>query len=112
VNHRIFERKWRSRETPGACLSESLAAFTSPVNGRHEEFDPKVIYDPQHNRFVLVCLVGFVDSTSKIIVGFSQSADPNGAWNLYVLPGNPLNNSLWTDYPMLSLSKKRTFYYS
>ena len=96
-------------KTNSVSPNKSLAAFTSPVNGRHEEFDPKVIYDPQHNRFVLVCLVGFVDSTSKIIVGFSQSADPNGAWNLYVLPGNPLNNSLWTDYPMLSLSKKELF---
>lgn len=96
-------------KTNSVSPNKSLAAFTTPVNGRHEEFDPKVIYDPQQNRFVMVCLVGFVDSTSKIIVGFSQSADPNGAWNLYVLPGNPLNNSLWTDYPMLSLSKKELF---
>ena len=95
--------------TQSVFPNKSLAAFTAPINGRHEEFDPKVIYDPQSHRFVLVCLVGFVDSTSKIVVGFSQSANPAGAWNLYLLPGNPLNNNLWTDYPMLSLSKNELF---
>jgi len=88
---------------------KSLNAFTSPINNNHQEFDPKVMYDPNTDRFVLMCLVGFVDTTSKVIIGFSQTNNPNGNWNLYSLPGNPLNNNLWTDYPMISLTEKELF---
>ena len=88
---------------------KSLAAFTTPVNSKHQEFDPKVMYDPKADRFVLMCPVGFVDTTSKIIVGFSETNDPNGNWNLYTLPGNPLNNNLWSDYPMISMTEKELY---
>ncbi|MDO9000650.1 MAG: T9SS type A sorting domain-containing protein [Bacteroidota bacterium] len=88
---------------------KSLALFTTPINNLHQEFDPKVMYDPNTDRFVLVCLVGFVDTTSKIIVGFSQTNNPAGNWNLYSLPGNPLNNNLWSDYPMISMTDKELF---
>lgn len=95
--------------TSVASPVKSLAAFTTPVNNKHQEFDPKVMYDPKADRFVLMCPVGFVDTTSKIIVGFSQTNDPNGNWNLYTLPGNPLNNNLWSDYPMISMTEKELF---
>ncbi len=96
-------------KTSAASPIKSLAAFTTPVNNKHQEFDPKVMYDPKADKFVLMCPVGFVDSTSKIIVGFSQTNDPNGNWNLYTLPGNPLNNNLWSDYPMISMTEKELF---
>lgn len=95
--------------TSVATPAKSLAAFTAPVNSKHQEFDPKVMYDPKADKFVIMCPVGFVDSTSKIIVGFSQTNDPNGNWNLYTLPGNPLNNNLWSDYPMISMTEKELF---
>ena len=50
-----------------------------------------------------------MDTTSKLIFGFSQTNNPNGAWNLYTLPGNPLNNNLWSDYPMLAMTEKELF---
>ncbi|MBL7936359.1 MAG: T9SS type A sorting domain-containing protein [Bacteroidia bacterium] len=96
-------------KTSTASPVKSLSAFTAPVNNRNQEFDPKVMYDPKADKFVLMCPVGFVDSTSKIIVGFSQTNDPNGNWNLYTLPGNPLNNNLWSDYPMISMTEKELF---
>lgn len=74
-----------------------------------EEFDPKIMYDPQADRFILVCLNGFSDSTSHVIVGFSQTDSSSGAWNFYDLPGNPLNNSLWTDFPMFALTQNEIF---
>ncbi|MES2565416.1 MAG: T9SS type A sorting domain-containing protein [Bacteroidota bacterium] len=96
-------------KTSVATPPKSLAAFTTPINSKHQEFDPKVMYDPKADKFVIMCPVGFVDSTSKIIVGFSQTNDPNGNWNLYTLPGNPLNNNLWSDYPMISMTEKELF---
>ena len=89
--------------------SYNLHTITSVLGLQQEEFDPKIIYDPVANRFVFVCLNGFTDSTSNVIVGFSQSDTTNGAWNFYSLPGNPLNNNLWTDFPMISLSENDLF---
>jgi hypothetical protein len=88
---------------------KSLAAFTTPINNKHQEFDPKVMYDPDADRFVLLCLVGNVDTTSQVIVGFSQTSDPSGSWNLYTFPGDALNNGLWSDYPMIAMTKKELF---
>lgn len=88
---------------------KSLSAFTAPVNNYHQESDPKILYDPKTDRFVFMCFTGFVDTTSKLIVGFSQTNDPTGNWNLYTLPGNPLNNHLWSDYPMLAFTDKELF---
>lgn len=106
MNTNIF---FKNTATNQGYPGKSLSVFTTPINSRHQEFDPKVIYDPDYDRFILMCLVGNVDSTSKVIVGFSQTSNPSGAWNLYTLPGDPLNNNLWTDYPMISLTKKDLF---
>jgi hypothetical protein len=106
INTNIFIRNTVTNLNSPA---KSLAAFTNPINNKHQEFDPKVMYDPASDRFVLVCLVGFTDSTSKIIVGFTQTNNPAGSWNLYTLPGDPLNYGLWSDYPMISMTDKELF---
>jgi hypothetical protein len=87
----------------------SLSAFAAPLGTFSQAFDPKVTYDPVEDRFVLVFLNGFAPSTSSIVVAFSQTNNPKGAWNFYTLPGNPFNNNLWSDYPMISLSQKELF---
>lgn len=106
VNTNIYVR---DMATWSVSPQKSLALFTAPTNTFHQEFDPKVMYDPVKDRFVLVCLVGSVDTTSKVIVGFSQTNNPAGNWNLYTLPGDPLNNGKWTDYPMISMTEKELF---
>ena len=92
-----------------ALGTQSLSAFSSALGLPHDEFDPIVEYDPVNDRFILTCLNGFTDTTSSIILGFSQTNNPKGAWNLYSIPGNPKNNGLWTDFPMMSLSPKELF---
>jgi hypothetical protein len=87
----------------------SLSAFSNALGLVHDEFDPIVEYDPMSDRFVLLCLNGSIDTTSNIILGFTQTNDPKGAWNLYTIPGNPKNNGLWTDYPMMSLTQNELF---
>jgi len=106
INSNIYYRNTNNDSVPAA---KSLLAFKNPVNTFNSAYDPKVIYDPNADRFVLVCLIGNEDSTSKILVGFSKSNKPSGAWNLYLLPGNPLNDTSWTDYPMVSLTEKEFF---
>jgi hypothetical protein len=87
----------------------TLDAFAQPLGLPHSKFDPKVVYDPLADRFVLVFLNGYLDSTSRIIVAFSQTNNAAGDWNLYELPGNPLNNSTWSDYPVIGISTHELF---
>nr|MBK9650913.1 T9SS type A sorting domain-containing protein [Bacteroidota bacterium] len=87
----------------------SLHALSTSLGLQNEEFDPKVMYDPSLDRFVVLFLNGFSDSTSNVVVGFSQTNKPNGAWNFYSLPGNPFNNGLWTDFPMMALTNDELF---
>jgi hypothetical protein len=87
----------------------SLGAFATALGNPNVKYDPKTIYDPVQDKFIIVFLNGFTDSTSSITVAFSATNDPNGAWNMYELPGNPFNNGLWTDYPMLAMTNQELF---
>jgi hypothetical protein len=88
----------------------SLDDFFAPLGlATSDAFDPKVLYDPEQDRFILVALNGFTPTTSDIVVAFSQTNDPVGPWNLYSLPGNPLSDTSWTDYPIISMSEKEVF---
>lgn len=90
-------------------LTKSLDAFASSLGLLQWTFDPKVIYDPLEDRFIIVFLNGVTYQTSNTVVAFSQTNDPTGNWNIYKLPGNPLDNKLWSDYPMIAITKKDFF---
>lgn len=72
-------------------------------------YDPKLIYDPLADRFILVFLRNNDPTNSAIVVAFSSTSNPLDDWNVYLLPGNPLNNNRWTDYPALSISDKELY---
>lgn len=90
-------------------LSKSLSGFAMPLALTGSKYDPKVCYDPGADRFIMVYLNGYTWQTSRIIVGFSQTNDPSGAWNLYALNGNPLADSTWSDYPVIGISNEDLF---
>lgn len=97
-------------DTSGTALfSKSLSAFADTLGVLGYTFDPRVIYDPVADRFVLTFLNGYLDSTSQIIIAFSQTSDPDGLWHFYLLNGNPLNNSTWSDYPAIGLNQNEFF---
>lgn len=66
--------------------------------------DPRLLYDPAEDRWVLLFFVGNTPSTSEIVVCFSQTNDPAEGWNMYTLPGNPLNNNRWSDFPSMAFT--------
>ncbi len=77
-----------------------------PFNGPSDNFyDPKLLYDEVNDRFILVFLRGNLPNTSGIIVAFSNTNDPRDGWNAYLLPGNPLSNNRWTDFPTIAITK-------
>lgn len=106
----VLNTNMTAYDTAGNVLtSASLADFADTLGVLGYTFDPRVIYDPEADRFVLTFLNGFLDSTSQIIIAFSQTADPAGLWNFYLLNGNPLNNSTWSDYPAIGLNNNELF---
>ena len=88
----------------------SLDTFASSFNLPHGKFDPKVLYDPIEDKFVIVFLNGFGINTSKLFLAFSETSDPTGNWNIYTLPGNPLMDSSWSDFPMIAFTKDELFF--
>lgn len=100
-------------DTGGTSLMmKTLSTFTNSLGlvgtGNHK-FDPKVIYDPIEDKFITVILNGSSAAYSKVILGFSQTNDPTGAWNFYALPGNPFNDTTWFDYPAINITENEVF---
>jgi hypothetical protein len=87
----------------------SLQAFSDTLQLNSSQYDPKLLYDPSADRFVMAYLAGHKDTTSNIILAFSATNDPLGNWNLYYLPGNPLADTSWSDYPAIALTQDELF---
>jgi len=88
----------------------SLQTFSASLNNFSAKCDAHVIYDPDLNKFIVAFIAGYSSHiTSKLIVAFSETDNPDGLWNFYELPGNPLNDSTWTDYPLLALTNHELF---
>jgi hypothetical protein len=85
--------------------SQALSTYFSFLNIPNAFFfDPRVLFDPVANRFILVCLHGSTVSTSRLIVSFSQSDDPTAGWYTYNYSGNIAGISGWFDYPHIGIS--------
>ena len=96
-------------ETGTTLLNTSLNSFSNvPGINNNFKFDPKIVYDPVADRFILVFLNGASPNSSQVVVCFSQSGDPTGNWNFYGLSGNVIGN-VWTDFPQIGLSNDELF---
>lgn len=85
---------------------------TKPGNGvgsLNRSYDPKVVFDPYKNRFIIVFLEGSESSDTRIIVSFSKTSNPLDGWNVYELNGKPFGGALWTDYPMIAINGEDLF---
>ncbi len=71
--------------------------------------DPRVLYDPNMDRFIMVFFSGATSSSSIIYVGFSTTNQPGDVWNFYTIGGNPFGDSTWSDYPIISINDKDLF---
>ncbi len=90
-------------------LTMSLEAFFDTLNLPANKYDPRVLYDPKQDKFIIICLSGNTDSTSHIVAAFSTTNHPMDAWHLYELPGNPLSSGVWSDYPIVALTDEELF---
>ena len=95
--------------TGGLLFTRGLSALSSALGNYSSISDPHITYDPVANRFIIVYFNGSLASNSTVIIGFSKTSDPTGAWNFYKLPGNPYNDSSWSDYPYVAITKDEFF---
>lgn len=96
-------------DTGTLIFSKSLKTLDSVIQSFTYISDPRVIYDPVKDRFILVCFTGNTSTTTKIIVGFSSTNNPANDWNFYLLNGNSFNDSTWSDYPIIANSNSDLF---
>lgn len=96
---------WMFRASSNAAVvQKSLSQF---VGGAADTFDPTVLYDTDHNRFIVSFLSGSHTSTSRVYVAFSATSDPFGTWNVYWLTGDI--GGRWPDFTHIGVSTKELF---
>lgn len=89
-------------------FSLAVGLNNTPSNQNNYRYDPKVMYDAAADRFICVILNG-VNEYNHIVVGFSQSADPAGAWAFYKFYGDYIGDTTWFDYPTVAMTDKEFF---
>lgn len=87
----------------------TLDNFTISLGIDIFKFDPRVLYDPEYDRYIVFMISGNSSFTNNVLVAFSQTNDAEGAWNLYVIDGSPFDNGTWADYPIVALADKEVF---
>lgn len=77
--------------------------FWSPIDTT-ALFDPKIIYEPFHNRWLYVIATDARTAQSAFLIAVSQSPDPMQGWDLYRVDTDA-DNDQWFDYPSIGFNK-------
>ena len=106
----VLNSNLRVFDTTGTfLLARSLSAFASQLGTLERCYDPRTLYDPVNDRFIVVFLQGNLSDDNNPIVCLTKTNNPEAEWNCYQLPGNPLKDSSWSDYPIIALTKDDLF---
>ncbi len=85
-------------------FTTSLDAWWADLPGG-STFDPKIVFDPYQNRWIMITPSGSTATTSKMYIGVSTTENPLDDWNFYWIETDP-ESILWFDYPNLGFNKK------
>jgi hypothetical protein len=102
----VFKKNWGLEFFP---IDPKATKPGSGVGSLDRSYDPKVLFDPVANRFIIVFLEGSESSDTRIIVSYSKTSNPLDGWNVYQLNGNPYGGKFWTDYPMIAINGEDLF---
>lgn len=100
-----------------SVLKQSLEDFFEPGT---DIFDPRVVYDPRADRFVVVVLNKSDNGTasenvSELLMAVSDTGDPSGTWSTQVFDMEQtisVDGSLtdcWMDYPAVSVDEEAIY---
>jgi len=84
---------------------KSLGLFWKSLPGFTDTFDPKVMYDPYDNRWIMVTPSSSDVKLSRLYIGVSATSDPMGDWYMYWVDTDE-SNITWFDYPSFGFNKK------
>src|SRR6185437_13242853 len=115
-NYRVQDK------TTGAELSTvGMSTFWAPLNSATPSpspspvagvFDPRVQYDPYNGRWIMAAASNGQSSSASILVGISNTSDPQGAFTLYRFVVGCAGGDAgcdsggeWADFPMLGFNK-------
>jgi subtilisin-like proprotein convertase family protein len=105
-NHLVvaLNTQLRIQTRTGTTISTvSLNGFWAALN-IISSFDPKVLYDPFNNRWMITSVADAEDAASAILIGVSQTSDPTGLWKLYKVDADG-SDVTWSDYPSIGFNK-------
>jgi len=88
-------------------FNDALKSALPNITGVY--YDPRVIYDAEADRFIVVVLNGIQSSTSFIVVMFSKDNNPADGWNAYSFYGDVFSKGNWADYDNIGISKGDLF---
>lgn len=91
-------------------FTQNLSDFFSFTGINSGVYDPRILFDVEHRRFIVISLHGNTPETSKILVAFSKYEDPSAGWYYYSFDGNPLGDEHWFDYPNVGLTDNNLFF--
>ena len=95
----------RVQSRTGTTLSSvDLSDFWAPVESSSYVFDPKVLYDPYNDRWIITALAAGNSPDSSVLIGASQGGNPLGLWNLYRIDADA-SNTYWADYPSIGFNR-------
>jgi hypothetical protein len=108
LNHLMVVHNGRVRiqnRTGGVISSVSLIGFWAALpNAPTDVFDPKVLYDPYANRWMLTAAAERRSAGSSVMMAVSQTSDPTGNWNVYRVDADS-TDLRWADYPSIGFNK-------
>lgn len=85
-------------------FTTSLSNFWAPMPNNGATFDPRIVFDPYNDRWIMVTPSGSTTSTSRIYIGVSTGSDPLDEWYMYWIDPDT-TNQLWFDYPNVGFNK-------
>jgi hypothetical protein len=99
-------------KTTGAELSiASIDSFWAST-GATGAFDPRILFDPSNNRWLIAATSNAQSANSSVLVGISNTPDPQGTYTLFrIVAGCAAGNGAcdpggeWADFPMLGFNK-------
>ena len=83
----------------------TLNGFWGAIGGGSGAFDPRAVYDPYANRWVVVSCDDARVASSAILVAVSQDGNPTGSWDAYRLDVDA-TNAVWADYPSVGFNAR------
>jgi hypothetical protein len=96
-------------ESGALLLNQSLGTFFSNLGLTDFFYDPRVLYDPDQNKFIIVARHSNTPADNKVVVSFSKTENPTQGWWTYTFDGNFLGNNTWFDFPSIGVSGEDLF---